>query len=123
MKDKSIYSKYKIKSRQDLDGIIKLEEYIYLQYMYPHKKDYLLGSFKSENAVKIMKWQRIARLTDFYDYQYHTTGSKWHLLMYLWYIRKRNRLGNKLGLEVSTELIGRGLVIYHFNTLVSLKII
>ena len=41
MKDKSIYSKYKIKSRQDLDGIIKLEEYIYLQYMYPHKKDYL----------------------------------------------------------------------------------
>ena len=119
MKDKSIYSKYKIKSRQDLDGIIKLEEYIYLQYMYPHKKDYLLGSFKSENVVKIMKWQRIARLTDFYDYQYDTTGSKWYLLMYLWYIRKRNRLGNKLGLEVSTELIGRGLVIYHFNNVIN----
>lgn len=119
MKDKSIYSKYKIKSYQDLAKILQYEDKIYKQYMYPNKKDYVLGSFKSENVTKIMKWQRVARITDYHDYQYHTTGSKWHLLMYLWYIRKRNRLGNKLGLEVSTELIDKGLTIYHFNNVVN----
>ena len=119
MKDKSIYSKYKVKSHQDLAIILQYEDEMYKQYMYPRQKDYVLGAFKSENVTKIMKWQRIARITDYHDYQYHTTGSKWHLLMYLWYIRKRNRLGNKLGLEVSTELIGKGLTIYHFNNVVN----
>lgn len=119
MKDKSIYSKYKIKSYQDLMDILQEEGEMYKQYMYPRQKDYVLGAFKSENVTKIMKWQRIARVTDYHDYQYHTTGSKWHLLKYLWYIRKRNRLGNKLGFEVSTELIGKGLKIYHFNNVIN----
>lgn len=119
MKDKSIYTKYKIKKYLDLVDILQSENKIYKLYMYPNKKDFLLGAFKSENITKIMKWQRIARITDYHDYQYHTTGSKWHLLMYLWYIRKRNRLGNKLGLEVSTELIGKGLKIYHFNNVIN----
>lgn len=119
MKDKSIYSKYKIKSHQDLVDILQYEEEMYKHYMYPHLKDYVLGSFKSENITKIMKWQRIARITDYHDYQYHTTGSKWHLLKYLWNIRRRNCLGNKLGLEVSTELIGKGLKIYHFNNVIN----
>ena len=119
MKDKSIYSKYKIKSYQDLVDMLQEEGEMYKQYMYPRQKDYVLGAFKSENVTKIMKWQRIARMTDYHDYQYHTTGSKWHLLKYLWYIRKRNRLGNKLGFEVSTELIGKGLKIYHFNNVIN----
>lgn len=119
MKDKSVYLNYKIKCRQDLIRILQYEKDMYKQYMYHHIKDYLLGLFKNDNVVKIMKWQRIARITDYHDYQYHTTGSKWHLLKYLWYIRKRNRLGNKLGLEVSTELIGKGLKIYHFNNVVN----
>lgn len=119
MKDKSIYSKYKIKSHQDLAKILQYEDEIYRQYMYPNKKDYVLGSIKCENVTKIMRWQRFARIADYHDYQYHTTGSKWHLLMYLWYIRKRNRLGNKLGIEASTELIGKGLKIYHFNNVVN----
>ena len=87
--------------------------------MYPSTKDYLLGKFKDENVVKIMRWQRIARITDYHDYMYHTTGSKWHLFLYLWYIKLRNRLGNRLGLEISTELIGKGLLVYHFNNVIN----
>lgn len=74
---------------------------------------------KFENVRKIMRWQRYARLSDYHDYQYHKTGSKLHLLCYLWYIRRRNVLGNRLGLEMSTELIGKGLMIYHFNNVVN----
>lgn len=119
MKDSTVYSKYKIQSKQTMHEFVSLEKSLYRKYMYPSIKDYTLGNFKSENVVKIMRWQRIARITDYHDYQYHTTGSKWHLFMYLWYIRKRNRLGNKIGLEISTELIGKGLKIYHFNNVVN----
>lgn len=119
MKDKNVYSIYKIHNIKKLHEILEYEENMYRQYMYPSKKDFLLGRVKEENVTKIMRWQRIARITDYHDYQYHTTGSKWHLLMYLWYIRKRNRLGNKMGLEISTELIGKGLKIYHFNNVIN----
>lgn len=119
MKDKSVYSKYKIHSEDDLNKILEYEHDMYRQYMYPSLKDYLLGKFKKENVTKIMQWQKIARITDYHDYKYHTTGSKWHLLKYLWYIRKRNRLGNKIGFEISTELIGKGLKIYHFNNVIN----
>ena len=123
MKDKSCYSKYKIKSHLDLAKTLQYEDEIYKQYMYPNIKDYFLGSIKSENVTKIMKWQRIARITDYYDYQYHTTGSKWHLLMYLWYIRKRNILGNRIGLEISTARVGKGLKIHHFNNVINGNVI
>ena len=91
----------------------------YRNYMYKTTKDYVLGGMKCENVRKIMRWQRYARLSDYHDYQYHMTGSKWHLLCYLLYIRRRNVLGNRLGLEMSTELIGKGLMIYHFNNVVN----
>lgn len=119
MKPKEHYLKYSIKSKEDLKNILRYEDNIYRQYMYPGLKDYLLGKYKDENVIKIMRWQRLARLTDYHDYVYHTTGSKLHLLLYLWYIRKRNLLGNKLGLEISTELIGKGLIVYHFNNVIN----
>lgn len=119
MKDKSVYSKYKIHSSKDLSEILIYEENMYRQYMYPSNKDYILGRAKEENVTKIMRWQRIARITDYHDYKYHMTGSQWHLIMYLWYIRMRNRFGNKIGLEMSTEHIGKGLKIYHFNNVIN----
>lgn len=119
MKDKLHYTLYKTKTKRELHDILAYERNMYKQYMYPSSKDYLLGKFKCENVTKIMQWQRIARVTDYHDYKYHTTGSKWHLLMYLLCIRKRNRLGNKIGLEASTELIGKGLKVYHFNNVIN----
>ena len=119
MKNSEIYNKYTIKSLCDLNEIINYEYCTYRNYMYKTTKDYVLGGMKCENVRKIMRWQRYARLSDYHDYQYHMTGSKWHLLCYLLYIRRRNVLGNRLGLEMSTELIGKGLMIYHFNNVVN----
>ena len=104
MKTKEKFSKYTIQSRSDI---------------YPSVKKYLSGAFKSESIIKIMHWQQISRITDYHDYMFHVTGSKWHLIKYLWYIRKRNRLGNKIGFEISTELIGKGLIIYHYNNVIN----
>ena len=76
MKDKSVYSKYKIYSSKVLHEILEYEENTYKQYMYPHLKDYALGVCKSENVTKIKKRQCCARITDCHDYQYHTISSK-----------------------------------------------
>ena len=51
MKDKSIYSKYKIKSHQDFAKILQYEDDMYKQYMYPHLKDYVWGLLKRVNVT------------------------------------------------------------------------
>lgn len=119
MKSKEIYNKYVIKDKKSLREVLRSESNLYKNYMYKDFKSYLLGWLKNENIVRIMHWQKIARNSDYHDYQYHTTGSIYHLICYLWYIRKRNILGNKIGLEMSTELIDAGLLIYHFNNVVN----
>ena len=119
MKTKEKFSKYTIQSRSDLKKILIKEKKKYMEYIYPSVKKYLSGAFKSESIIKIMHWQQISRITDYHDYMFHVTGSKWHLIKYLWYIRKRNRLGNKIGFEISTELIGKGLIIYHYNNVIN----
>lgn len=119
MKNKDTFSNYKIQTKQDLEEVLQYEDTMYKQYMYPSKKYYLLGKFREENVMQIIKWQRMARITDYYDYLYHTTGSKLHLLMFVWYAKRRNRLGNKIGLEISTVRVGKGLTVYHYNNVVN----
>lgn len=119
MRDKSEYLKYVIKSKIQLKEVIEFERHQYRQYMYRSIKDWLLGLLKMDNVTLIMKWQKLARKTDYYDYAYHTHGSLLNLFQYLWYARKRNSLGNKIGFEFSTGLIGKGLKIYHFNNVIN----
>ena len=119
MKDKDTFLNYKIKTKQELHEILQFEESLYKQYMYPSRKYYLLGKLREENVVKIMQWQRISRIADYHDYLYHTTGSKLHLLMFVWYTKRRNHLGNKIGLEISTVRVGKGLTVYHYNNVVN----
>jgi len=81
MKEKEHYNKYPIKSKEELKNVLSTEHDKYRRYMYKSAKDWALGRFKCENVVKIMRWQRLARLTDYHDYVYHTTGSKLQLLL------------------------------------------
>lgn len=119
MKSREFYNKYVVKTKKDLDNIISFESNLYKEYMYKNWKYYILGKIKNETVFKIMLWQIIARKTDYYDYIYHTKGSIVSLIKYLWYTRKRNTLGNKLGIEISTGLIGTGLIIYHSTNVVN----
>lgn len=119
MRDKSEYLKYVIKTKIQLKEVIEFERHQYRQYMYRTTKDRLLGLLKKDNVTLIMKWQKLARKTDYYDYAYHTYGSLLNLFLYLWYARKRNSLGNKIGFELSTGVIGKGLKIYHFNNVIN----
>ena len=118
MKPIDTYKQYKIKTKAELRHCLDLEREIYLKYMYPTRMGYMLGAIRSESVYLAMKWQRLSRIADYHDYMYHTTGSNWHLFNYMWYLRRKNKIGNVLGLEISTALIGEGLTVYHQNNVI-----
>lgn len=113
------YYKYKVKSRQQLREFLDCEQTIYLRYMYPSKFLLLLGMLRREPTWRIMKWQRLSRIADYYDYICHTTSNKLAWLLYNYYSRCRNILAGRIGIEMSTALVGKGLVIYHYNNVVN----
>ncbi len=51
---------------------------------------------------------------------YINTGkrNRFHSLLGLFYERKKNKLGNRLGIEISPNIFGKGLSIYHAGNIV-----
>lgn len=63
--------------------------------------------------VRIWNYQKVLRYTEYYFYQ-----SGMRRLLYLWYRRRKNRLGLKLGFEVSEGVFDSGLIFYHTGNIV-----
>lgn len=118
MKKLETYEMYKIKSIKDLRSYLDYELQQYRKYMYPSRLSYIWGWLKAENTVQIMRWQRLSRLADYYDYTCHMKN-RLNIIPYLWFTWKKNRLSNRLGLEISTALIGKGLLVYHYNNVIN----
>lgn len=97
--------------------IIKYEREMYSNYMFPSRIRYNISRFKLEPARLIWKWQRYARLTDYFYSR--RNGCLYYKIMYILMIRMRNKWGMKLGIEISTRNIAKGLLIYHFNNVVN----
>ena len=108
-----------ITNKKDLNECIQYEQNWYKNYMFKSPKRQFLARIKSESFHRIMLWQRISRLADFYHYRFKHNGSFISKILYIYYIRRRNLLSEKLGLEIGTENIGKGLVVYHFNNVVN----
>ena len=97
-----------------LQETIRYEREQYRQYMFPSRWRRLMGYIKQEPLYLVMKWQEASRKTDYYKYRIDNNPTCIEKLRYLYYVRKRNKLGNRLGIEVNTMNMGRGLFIYHF---------
>lgn len=108
-------------NKTDLLKIIKYEKKIYEDEIY-YSDDSLIAHLKNEAPYRIFKWQKLSRYTDYYHLRmYKKKGFSKFLskIQYLYYIRKKQKLGEKLGLEIGTENIGKGLVIFHYNNVVN----
>ena len=108
-----------ITNKQELQECLEYEQKWYEDYMFQTPRRKLLARFKSETCYRIMRWQKVTRLTDYYHYHSLNGGGVLVKLLYLWYVRKLNLLSEKLGLEIGTENIGKGLVVYHYNNVVN----
>lgn len=109
-----------ITSKQELRNFLDYEQKWYENYMFKTPRRKFLAKIKQESFFQIMNWQRISRLTDYYHYKVnHDGGSILAKILYIYYIRKRNILSAKLGMEIGTENIDKGLVVYHYNNVVN----
>lgn len=101
--------------------VISYERSWYCHYMFKTKKRQIMAFIKAEPIQRIMKWQILSRKTDFYNRKVHCARGRnaKNKLLYLYYICRRNRLGEKLGLEIDTRNIGKGLVVYHYNNVIN----
>lgn len=108
-----------IMTRKELNILLAYEKGWYVKYMFRTFNRRVMSIIKNEPLRRILKWQQISRKTDYYNYRVHSGGALLDKILYLYYIRKRNILGEKLGLEIDTRNIGKGLVIYHYHNVIN----
>lgn len=109
----------------DLNDILTYEKNIYINSIC-YSNGVLKSRIKMEAPYRIWKWQRFSRLSDYYRcrmYEKRGILKFYYGVMYLFYLRKKNVIGEKLGLEIGTENIGKGLVVYHYNNVVNSNVI
>lgn len=112
-------NKQKIQSKQDLQEFLKCERQLYCDYMARCGRRYWWLWLTGDSFLKTMQWQCASRRADYHSFMFASTRSLWHLLCKFWCDRRRNRLGLKLGLDIRTENIGKGLLIYHGNNVIN----
>lgn len=79
-------------------------------------KSIVWGRITKHSKYRIWKWLYYSRKCDYYS-QFYDKGILWRG-MSLYFLRKRNSLAEKLGFDIDTKNIGKGLLIYHIGTTV-----
>ena len=93
----------------------KVVKYEYSKY-FTSKKDYLKNFFLNNSNYVIWNYQKILRKTELY---YNISRkNRIYFPIYIYYKRKKERLGNKLGLSIEINVFEEGLVIYHYGNIV-----
>lgn len=74
----------------------------------------LISRFKNERVYWTTRWQAASRWADYWQDCRGLIGKIFHG----WYVLRRNALGMKLGIEMTTKNVGWGLVIAHAQGIV-----
>lgn len=104
-----------ITSKNALKEVLEYERNKYFTYMFPTLRCRLLGCIKHEPIMSIWKWQKAARKSDYYFYKSQNGGNLLDKFLNIYWAARKNRMGERLGLELRTANIGKGLFIYHFG--------
>lgn len=104
-----------ITSKSELRDVLMYEKRAYYDYMFPNIRRRFMGILKHEPIRSIWKWQKASRLADYYQYKMQHSTSIFIKILYVFWIRRRNVIGEKLGIEFQTVNVGKGLFIYHFG--------
>lgn len=99
-------------TKEKLKACLKKEKVYYIS----GKKTYdrLVEWATRDPCVRIWKYQKALRYTEYYSFQ---RGLK-KLFLYTLARRRKNRLGLKLGIEIAEKSFGEGLIIFHTGNIV-----
>ena len=102
-----------IRTKQDLAEFIAADNGWYCP---KSRKWRLIDAFTAGPHYVLKKYLKYLR-----TYEYHlnnSKGSRLHTYLGYYYERKKNRLGNRLGIEIGPNCFGKGLSIWHGGSIV-----
>lgn len=103
-----------IESKQQLKTILNEERKLYLS---DNKRKRLVQVFRKHVSYEIWKFQRALRMSEYWmNKPGHLASFRFRM-----YERYKNKLGNKLGLEIESGCFEKGLKIYHTGIVVNRK--
>ena len=102
-----------IKTKEQLREVLRCEKAQYYK-----KKSFirlLSDAFINESCMEIWKYQRVLRLA---EYHFNNKRNPMHVLLYLFYARRMNKLGIRLGIYIPINVfdIGLKLSLIHIYT-------
>ena len=80
------------------------------------RKQYILEMLKCAPQYRIGRYMRYLRIAGYYYIKRNKNIA--YAFLYLWFCRRKNILGKKLGIELEEYSFERGLTIYHTNGIV-----
>ncbi len=102
-----------IKTKEQLREVLRCEKAQYYK-----KKSFirlLSDAFINESCMEIWKYQRVLRLA---EYHFNNKRNPMHVLLYLFYARRMNKLGIRLGIYIPINVFDIGLKIDHYGSIV-----
>ena len=94
------------------------EKKFYKAYMFPTFRRYMFSYIKREPTRIILSYQRLLRKSEYYQEMNSIRGGIYFGFLYLYYTLKKNKLGEKLGVEIGNSAFQSGLIIYHYGNIV-----
>lgn len=85
-------------------------------YKPENRKWRLIEAFTSTPYYVLKKYLRYLRKFEYYFN--NSKGSRFNTYMAYFFQRKKNRLGEKLGIEIGPNCFGKGLSIWHYGSIV-----
>ena len=76
----------------------------------------MIDALTSAPYFKLKKYLEYLRKHEFY--YNNSKGSRWNTYLGYYYLRKKNRLGEQLGIEIGPNCFGKGLSIWHGGCIV-----
>lgn len=104
-----------IKTREDLNRCLMMERAFYWAD-YPTTKRALFFKFTRQHQYELWRYVRLLRIC---EYLLNSTSCRAIKMMLFWlYERRRNNLGNRLGLCIAPNVFDEGLFIDHIGSIV-----
>ena len=101
-----------IQTKRDLiDYLSRDMSFYYCQ----SKKERFMYRITQAPIFYIAKYIRLLRIEEYY---FNVKKGKVGTFMYLWYFRRKNNIGNRLGIKIPKNTFGPGLTIYHHGEII-----
>lgn len=104
--------KFMIKTRKQLRNCIEKEKALYSK---DNNKDNALLFMTNNHVLSIRKFVMLMRKSEYY---YNNRKNPFSFMFYLFYERRKNTFGNKLGFYICNNTFEPGLQIFHHGSII-----